>query len=187
MASDPKHRLKPGRPTDYVIEMIERADAARGGFIGSYAQIEFILAHFALKAAQLEAYAGMDQPFPYNFGARAHRVRQIAEAPGPLQPHRDSLLQIVDGIEPWEWYRHIVTHGWMEIHNHTASRQVTFLLRKWEVAKGGKAGELNLPLSIEEMEEAKRIIRALAEFTVMTLDDIYTQHRLETWRHPPTA
>lgn len=176
------HPLKRSRPADHVVRLIDRSCFARGGCVGAYSQVEFILADFVMNAARLEPYQDIGHPFPMNFSSRTAKVLQIAERDGPLAAEGDVLREVVRRIEDWEQYRHFLTHGWMDVNHNVGTGDVYFRFRRWVGAKKGLGAIAILDLTIEQMEEARLALIDLAEFTLTNFHDIYDRHQLESWR-----
>lgn len=107
---------------DPARDMIDRMHYLRGQALGSFAHVEYILGDFCERVRPLPEYSGASATLPYAFDTRVARVRAMCQLPGPLEPYREPLDQLLSDIEQWAWFRHHMAHGFLRLEA-TSDRQ----------------------------------------------------------------
>lgn len=174
------HRLNQMEIDQFLKDAVEAAIKARGWCIGGYAQVEFIMADFAVKVGRLAGYEDLATPFPMNFATRLKRVRSIADRQGVLSPYAEPLRSLADAIESWEQQRHFFTHGWMDVLVSRPSDTITFRLRRFTPTKADDAAVTLMDFTLADIESAGTQLANLADMALKLFDDIYAEHGLES-------
>jgi hypothetical protein len=178
------HRLNRLPIGPEVISAIEAAIQARGWCIGGYAQVEFIMADFVVKASALPGYQDLGVKFPYNFDARVKRLREFADREGVLKSYSEPLRQLAEAISSWEETRHFLTHGWMEIRaKTTVDPQPTFTFSRFMPRSGNDRFLGQIDMTLEDLQTTGDQISTLADEALKMFDDIYTLFNLEGGKH----
>lgn len=181
MAAD-LHRLERMEVDESIKREIHDVIEARGWCIGGFAQVEFIMADFVLKAAQLPGYEDVATPFPFVFDSRLKRLRTIAERDGVLQPYSEGILAVAEAIEGWAQERHFFTHGLMDVIVDAGTKSVAFRLKRFMPEKGGVPTLGQMDFTLAELRSAGEQLSALAQQALKMFDDLYSEHGLEEKR-----
>lgn len=92
-------------------EAIERFQTLRGWIVGSYAQIEFMMADTIVRSQSLADYEHLPKTATFNVTKRAKRFRQLLESEGAIGQDRVALLDVLNRWEASEEIRHFLVHG----------------------------------------------------------------------------
>ena len=125
-------RIGPEDLSDDERHLTAETVRARGAIIGSYAQVEFVLADFAVKCSRRADFAPLVDGFPYKMEARLRAVTSILKRQ-PFRQYRSAAKPLVIGLERWESLRHMMAHGFLMIEVTTDGRH-RLLFRMYEPA-----------------------------------------------------
>lgn len=92
-------------------EAIERYQTLRGWIVGSYSQVEFLMADTIVRAQSIPDYDHLPKTPTFNVTKRVKRFRDLVESPGPISIHAEDLRGVVDRWERTEDIRHFLVHG----------------------------------------------------------------------------
>lgn len=90
----------------------------RGRILTSYAQVEFLLADFAVK---------LELKFPYRIADRLKAAKRSAAKPG-YEPYKQELEEICDRLLEFDDLRNYMAHGWAELTVDKLGKHVFQLL-----------------------------------------------------------
>lgn len=92
-------------------EAIEQIQNLRGWIVGSYSQVEFLMADAIIRSQSIEEYDHLSKAPTFNVTKRVKRFRILINTPGPMSAHADELGAVVDAWESTEDFRHFLVHG----------------------------------------------------------------------------
>lgn len=154
-------------PEDWQKSLIEESLYLRGRIVGSYSQVEFLLADISVK---------LDQKFHYQIKNRVKAARKIGDRQ-QFAAYRDELNAICDRLAAFEDVRHFLAHGFMTLHVDK-KKQHQFQYRMYQndhdsfVQMGGTT-------TIEQLRQAAEDITSFVEHAMALFKQIYSEQKLE--------
>jgi hypothetical protein len=170
-------RVAPDELTEAERYLTSETTRARGSIIGSYAQVEFVLADFAVKCSRRPEFAALVDGFPYKMEARLRAVTTILKRE-PFRRYRDVAKPLVTGLERWEELRHMMAHGFLMIEV-TAEGQHRLVFRMYEPAGDREAILHTFPTNLELLVQASVEAAAYAHSFVTLFRRIYLEQAIE--------
>ena len=159
-----------------VRRIVKQVNLLRGAYIGSYAQVEFLLADICVKAWELPAYKHLCAKFPYRAGSRVKAANAIFDCTGPFAAYRKEVRGFFDELLRFEELRDFLAHGLLRIN--TRRRDFSLHLRMYKPEKDGlKIGTIDVPV-IELADAVKQIVPFTHRF-VGLFRRIYLEQKLE--------
>jgi hypothetical protein len=176
----PLLRSTPEEPSAYQLQLIRDAALLRGAIITSYAQVEFLLADFAIRCRARAVYASVCPKFPYKLEDRIKATRRIIRTPGPFSVYADKVEALCAGLLQFEEMRHFMAHGFQIIRNNKSGTQhdLTYRLHR-PVGKHGEAEERFIVTDLDQLDHAAKAIGDYAQSFVLLWRTMYIEQGLE--------
>ncbi len=136
----------------------DRVFLLRGKAIGAYAQVEYQLAEFCLRAWQTSAYKNLVRAFPFKVSDRVQEMSRLLNSAGPLAQHRREIEPLLTQLATFENDRHLFAHAHLLLTNSNGVPGIHF--RIYSSARN-KYELQGVNWTFDEMEAATR---ALTEY-----------------------
>ena len=157
-------------------QIVKQVQLLRGAYIGSYAQVEFLLADICVKAWELPAYKHLRAKFPYRADSRVKAAIALFDCSGPLAEYREEVRGVFDELLRFEEFRDFLADGLLRIDVHRSD--FSLHLRMYKPEKDGlKIGTIDVPV-IELADAAKQIV-AFAHRFVTLFRRVYLEQKLQ--------
>lgn len=156
-------------PAKWIQDLVRRSYIARGRYLTSYAQCEFLLADISVK---------VDDRFRYALDKRISAAKIMAEKGGRLDAYADEFVPLIEGITGWSDRRHWFAHGFLTVA-HSKSGYHAFELRRY-VQEEGKYRLIKWIADIDELENAASSINVYCIAFVALYRRIYTELDIES-------
>jgi hypothetical protein len=167
----------PKEPSADLKALVNRAAFIRGQIITSYAQIEFLLADFAVRCQRLPDYAQVSEKFPFSVAKRIARVREIVSMPGPLLVYRGRFEEITAELRDYEELRHFMAHGLLTVYGTGLDSNRLVYRMYQQTADGLEEGLIDTDLA--QLTTAGTAIAAYAQQAVMLFREVYLRHNIQ--------
>jgi hypothetical protein len=155
-------------PTEQQKSLVDESFYLRGRIIGSYAQVEYLLADISVK---------LDLRFPYLIDARIKAARRIAEREG-YQIYKDELDGVCDELLRYDEIRHFLAHGFLSLTtDKKGNHQFEFL--RYQRDGEGKFTRLAAKTTIERLRQAADDIGQYVSQVIRLFEKIYREQKLE--------
>jgi hypothetical protein len=155
-------------PTEQQKSLVDEAFYLRGRIVGSYAQVEFLLADISVK---------LDLRFPYLIDARIKAVKRIAEREG-YEIYKDELDAVCEELLRYDEIRHFMTHGFLTLTtDRKGSHQFEFL--RYQRDGDGKFSRLSGKTTLEQLRQAADDIGQYVSHVIRLFERIYRERKLE--------
>jgi len=159
-----------------IRRIVKQVNLLRGAYIGSYAQVEFLLADICVKAWELPAYKHLRAKFPYRAGSRVTAANAIFDCAGPFAAYCEEVHGLFDELLRFEELRDFLAHGLLRIN--TRRSDFSLHLRMYKPEKEGlKIGTIDVPV-IELAHAVEQIVPFTQRF-VRLFRRIYLEQKLE--------
>lgn len=170
----------PREPSDATKQVIQQFAFLRGAFIGSYAQVEFLLADICVKAWPRPQYQHLRSKFPYQADSRVKAANALFESAGPLSKYLAEVDGLFEKLLRYEEFRDFLAHGLMRVEVE-GKNKATIQLRMYRPEKIGlKLGMMTMEL--RQMADASVEIVKFTHQLVVLFRRIYREQNLE---YPP--
>jgi hypothetical protein len=156
--------------------LVDEAIYLRGRIIGSYAQVEFLLADLISK---------LEDRFAYRIESRIKGVRNIAEMAG-YEVYRYDLNRLSDELLIYEELRHFKAHGFMRTEFDRGGNHRFELLRYTREGEG-KYELLQSKTDITRLRHAVEDIGSYVSEVMALFERIYREKKLEPMPTPETT
>jgi hypothetical protein len=155
-------------------QIVKQVQLLRGAYIGSYAQVEFLLADICVKAWDLPAYKHQHAKFPYRAESRVKAAIALFDCAGPFAQYREEVL--FDELLRFEELRDFLAHGLLRID--TKKSDFSLHLRMYKPERDGlKIGTIDVPV-IELADAVKQIVTFAHRFVTL-FRRIYLEQKLQ--------
>ena len=164
--------------------VIDRAHRVRGLFVGSYAQVEYLLGNLWLALENVAPYFTKPSEFPFQVNTRIGNARKLFDiGDGPLFRFRDRAIPLFKEMEEdHKLDRHVMAHGYIDVR--AVAEDSTITIRCFRPTKDEPAKEIMQRLSLNQMEaNAKKA----ADFAGRWLKLMFDIHEFFGWVAPATG
>jgi hypothetical protein len=170
--------MTPRQISESTKKLLKEAIYFRGEIITGYAQVEFILADFAVKCPRLfPEYESLWASFPYRLEARIKAVQKLICGPGPLFGYREELAPLVERILRYESDGHFLAHGVLQVDARIKPPRLTFSMYE---PRSKELLELNhRHATLDELRAYADEITEYAQATVTLFRKIYLEQHIE--------
>ena len=103
--------MKEGTPAQKHQDAIHQIQLDRGWIVGSYAQVEFMMADTIIRSQKLPEYDHLAKTPVFNVTKRVKRFKELVNSPGPINQDAEPLLAVVERWSASETVRHFLVHG----------------------------------------------------------------------------
>jgi hypothetical protein len=159
-----------------IKKAVEQANLLRGAYIGSYAQVEFLLADICVKAWELPEYKHLRVKFPYKVESRVKAANALFAGDGPLAKYRKEVLGLFDELLRFEAFRDFMAHGLLRIDVQRPNFHLHLRMYKPE-KEGLKIGTINI--SINDLANAVQQVVSFTHHFVTLLRRVYLEQNLQ--------
>lgn len=157
-------------------QILKQVNLLRGAYIGSYAQVEFLLADMCVKAWELPEYKHLRAKFPYRAESRVKAANALFACTGPFAKYREEVHGLFDELLRFEEFRDFMAHGLLRINVHRTD--FSLHLRMYKPAKEGlKIGTIDIP--VNDLAHAVQQIVPFTHRFVTLIRRIYTEQKLQ--------
>ena len=161
-----------------IKRIVGQVQLMRGAFIGSYAQVEFLLADICVKTWEIPEYASLKAKFPYRAESRIKAANALFESNGRLAKYREEVRGLFQELLRFEEVRDFMAHGLLRID--TRSQDFSVHMRMYRPVKGGlQIGTLDMP--VMELAGAVQQIVPFTHGLVTTFKRIYLEQNLQAF------
>jgi hypothetical protein len=164
-------------PSNLQKSLVTEAAFLRGQIIGSYAQVEFLLADLAVRCSVRPEYHEHLRKFPYKLESRLKAVRQLAELPGPIHFYRDELVPLIDQILKYEELRHFMAHGLLVIKTQGPNHLLQF--RLYDTKDKGQLALGIIETTCEQLLGSGTEVAEFASSIAQLFKRIYLEQKLQ--------
>jgi hypothetical protein len=155
-------------------EIVKQVQVLRGAYIGSYAQVEFLLADICVKAWELPAYQHLRVKFPYRAESRVKAAIALFDSAGPFAQYREEVR--FAELLRFEELRDFLAHGFLRIN--TKHPDFSLHLRMYRPDREGlKIGTIDVP--VKELADAVTQIVTFAHRFVTLFRRVYLEQKLQ--------
>lgn len=165
-------------PTDGQKEIIKTAALLRGTIITSFAQVEFVLADFAVKCERFPEYKLLIKKFPYRLEDRIKAVQALIAAPGPLAAYREEIQLLINRILKFEEMRHFLAHGCLIVKVSGEGHLLEY--RMYRPVKGGRLELGFLETNVDQLSYAAKEIASYAQSIMLPFRKMYLEQKIES-------
>jgi hypothetical protein len=159
-----------------IKRIVKQVNLLRGAYIGSYAQVEFLLADICVKAWELPAYKHLRAKFPYRAGSRVKAANALFGCAGPFAEYREEVRGLFDELLRFEEFRDFLAHGLLRIDTKRNDFSLHFRMYKPE-KDGLKIGTIDVPV-IDLAHAVKQIVPFTHRFVTL-FRRIYLEQKLQ--------
>ena len=159
-----------------IKRIVKQVKFLRGAYIGSYAQVEFLLADICVKAWELPAYKHLRAKFPYRAESRVKAANALFDCAGPFAEYRKEVRGLFDELLRFEEFRDFLAHGLLRIDTKRSDFSLHFRMYKPE-KDGLKIGTIDVPVI-----DLARAVEQIVPFThrfVTLFRRIYLEQKLQ--------
>ena len=156
--------------------IVKQANLLRGAYIGSYAQVEFLLADICVKAWELPEYKHLRTKFPYRAESRVRAANALFACAGPFAQYREEVHGLFDELLRIEEFRDFMAHGLLRIDSRR--KDFSLNLRMYRPEKEGlKIGTIDIPIT--DLAHAVQKIVPFTHRFVTLFRRVYTEQKLQ--------
>jgi hypothetical protein len=156
--------------------IVEQANLLRGAYIGSHAQVEFLLADICVKAWELPEYKHLRAKFPYKAESRVRAANALFACTGPFAKYREEVHGLFDELLRFEEFRDFMAHGLLRIDIRRPDFSLHLRMYKPE-KEGLKIGTIDIP--IKDLAQAVQQIVPFTHRFVTLLRRVYMEQNLQ--------
>lgn len=161
-------------------EAIEQIQNMRGWIVGSYSQVEFLMADAIVRSQTIKEYGHLSKAPTFNVTKRVRRFRELINTPGPMSVHAEALGAVVDAWESTEETRHFLVHGFA-IFRWTQAGDMMMTFRRYmpELDEADPFREMHF-----RPETMQRLRDRITEDTSAAVEAFAQMHRTMGWVGP---
>lgn len=144
------------KPTEEHQNAMHQIQMERGWIVGSYAQVEFMMADTIIRSQKLPEYDHLAKTPVFNVTKRVKRFKELVNSPGPINQDAGPLLKVVERWSASETVRHFLVHGFAIFRwTRSGDMLMTFRLYTPEIDPDDPFREMHFrPATIRQMRHA---------------------------------
>jgi hypothetical protein len=156
--------------------IVKQVKLLRGAYIGSFAQVEFLLADICVKAWELPEYKHLRTKFPYRAESRVGAANALFACAGPFAQYREEVHGLFDELLRFEEFRDFMAQGLLRIDSRLEDFSLHLSMYKPE-KEGLKIGTIDIPIT--DLACAVQQIVAFTHSFVTLFRRVYTEQKLQ--------
>ena len=157
-------------PSQWIVDLTDRAAYLRGRYLTSFAQCEFLLADLSVK---------IDNRFRYSLEKRVSAAKTMAESNGALNQYAEDLVPLLDHLTTWSERRHWLAHGFLTFISDKKGNHL-FEFRRYVQEDGGKLVLMTWQATIDDLQDAADAINRYCAAFVKLHELIYRDKSLNS-------